>query len=165
MISPGPLCQGPGGRAAARPHREAERLDLGQVAHVAVDDEAGDAAMLRLGADEVAQSGVHARAAGVDDDDVTRLRDVQRLVHHEIVGRMHLDRAGRARPPCWSGPVRQRMAGVNAYRRLSWSEMSGVSNARELAHELGVEALERLPDAEAGAGDDLRRLRLVHFVS
>ena len=96
----GPAVQRPDRADAAREDREVlERLDVGQVADQAVDHEALDAAVAGLRGDEVAQDAVHHRRAGVDDDDVAGLGDVQALVDHQVVAGVDLDRAGRPEQP------------------------------------------------------------------
>ena len=84
-------------RGAAGVDGQADRLNAGQVPDKAVHDEAGHAAVLGLGGHQVAQDGVHRRAAGIDDDDVAGTDDVEGLVHHEVVAGK--DAHGAGRPP------------------------------------------------------------------
>src|SRR5207248_1187880 len=80
----GTAVQGADRRGAAREDGEIELADVGEVADEAVHDEAGCAAVLGLGGDQVAEYGVERGAAGIDDDDVAGLDHIERLVDHEV---------------------------------------------------------------------------------
>ena len=97
--------------------------------------------MLRLGADEIAERRIHARTAGVDDDDVPRLRHVERGVHHEVVGGVHLDRTGRA-DDLAPGPGEAADGGSQRREAVELVRNVGRVERHELARELRLEALE-----------------------
>jgi hypothetical protein len=86
----------PNRRSPAREDREIELLNRRQVAHQPVDHKTRDAAMLSLGRDQIAEDGIHVRPARVNHDYVAGLRNIQRLVHHQVVAGKALDRAGGA---------------------------------------------------------------------
>src|SRR5436309_202051 len=81
----------------ARKHREVgESLDPGKIPDHPVDDEAREPAVTCLGADEVTERCGVARPTRVHDHDIARTGDVEALVHHEVVPRVHLHSAGGA---------------------------------------------------------------------
>ena len=79
----------------AKTGKSSGRID-GQVADQAVDDEAGDPAVLRLGRDQVAEHGVLGGTPRIHHDDVAGLRHVERLVDHQVVAGKDLHGASGA---------------------------------------------------------------------
>ena len=136
-------------RDPAGEDREVAQLeDRGQVADQAVDDESADPAVPGLGRDQVAEDGVHRRCARIDDDHVARLGDVEALVDHQVVARVHLDGAGR--PEHAQG----RIGAVADARHHGVEPVHEIGHVRcleacEPGHDLGRGPLERRPDAEA----------------
>ena len=149
-------------RHAAREDGEvAEVADRGEVADEAVDDEAGDAAVAGLGGDEVAEDSGERGCARVDDDDVTRLGDVERLVDHQVVARETLTvKAGPTIPR--SGWVCGLIAGSMLYSRFIRSEITGVSNAPSPVTVAGSGRSQVGADPEARARVHLGGLRLAN---
>jgi hypothetical protein len=85
-------------RAATREYREAEAGDLCRVTDEPVDDKAGDASRHRDDAHELAPWPA-LPALHVGDEHLPAVGDIECLVEHEIVARLHLDGECRAAEP------------------------------------------------------------------
>jgi len=145
---------------AASEYREiAECADPGQVSDQSVDHETGNPSMTRLGRDEVTEDGGRHRAAGIDNYYVARLGDVKRLVDHEVVARIDLDRTSRA-------DERQAIISEVADRRRE--RIQAVHHVRDLGslecpkgcHSSHVRTLNARPDTKSGTRVHLGRLWL-----
>src|SRR6266567_1191142 len=64
-------------------HGKIAGADRGGIPDRAVDDAAGDAAFPRMRHHQLTDDGAGEIAAGVDDDHVARLGEIERLVHHQ----------------------------------------------------------------------------------
>src|SRR5689334_2143217 len=80
---------------AARKDGHVERQNPGKIADFTIHDKASDAPVLRFGRDQITKD-CGRRTAPVDNDDVSRLRDVQCLVDHQVVAREDLHGAHRS---------------------------------------------------------------------
>ena len=99
LISPGPSLSQLPGHTVRLYAGNAEPTDPLDIAHRAVDDDAAELRRGRRVAHELAEHRARRIAAGADDDNLAGLRDLQRLVHHEIVGgpALHGDRESAER--------------------------------------------------------------------
>ena len=151
-------------RHATREHgKVAESKDGGQVPDQPVDDETADPAVARLGGDEVTEHGVHRRAAGIDDDDVSRLRDVQRLVHHQVVAGEHLH--GARRPENAQAGIRHRMdLRPHRVQAIHLIRDRRCLERREPLDDVRARTVNARAHAETRSGMHLGRDRLFHHV-
>ena len=101
LISPGPSLYGPAMRDARGEHRESRSARISSASRIApsITMPAMPRA-LRVRRHDLADDRVGEIAAGIHDDHVARLGEVERLVHHQVVAgpRLHGERRARHAP-------------------------------------------------------------------